>query len=150
MEHLFDEILEKDEKIIKIIKPHKGRYLLGYCWFFMIPLFWPHLILLMLVTGFMAPYFLNRAYKNTYYAYTNKRLIKRSGIFWNSYDSLEYKGITSTSVKVGYWDTKRKTGTLVFVSPSSHHEHPMEFSYIVDPYKTMNEIKEYISCINKL
>ncbi len=39
MEHLFDEILEKDEKIIKIIKPHKGRYLLGYCWFFMIPLF---------------------------------------------------------------------------------------------------------------
>lgn len=149
MENLFDEILEKDEKIIKVFKPEKRRYLLSYYWFFMLPIFWPHLILLMLVTAFTCPYFINRGYKNTYYAYTNKRLIVRSGMFGNSYDSLEYKDITSTSVQVGFWDTKRKTGSLVFVSPSSHHEHPMKFDYITEPYKAMNEIKEYMSSLQE-
>ena len=27
MENVFDEILEKGEKVIEIIKPHKGRYM---------------------------------------------------------------------------------------------------------------------------
>jgi hypothetical protein len=55
----------------------------------------------------------------------------------------------STSVKVGFFDRKSQTGTLVFVSPSSHHEHPMEFSHVENPYKVMNEIKEYINIVNK-
>ncbi len=149
MENLFDEILEKNERIIKIIKPNKSRYFKGLCWMFFIPLFWPHLLIMLVGTLFTLPYFLIRAYKNTYYAYTNKRLIRRTGIFGNSYDSLEYKDITSTSVKVGFFDRKGKTGSLLFVSPSSHHEHPMIFAYIQNPYQEMNEIKDCINSVNK-
>ena len=116
---------------------------------FYIPLFWPHLIMLLVGTFFTFPFFLLKGYKNVYYTYTNKRLIVRSGAFGNSYDSLEYKDITSTSVRVGFLDRKSKTGTLVFVSPSSHHEHPMRFSCIENPYQVMNEIKEYINANNK-
>lgn len=39
MENLFNEILEKDEKIIKVIKPHKGRYMKEWLIPFFIPLF---------------------------------------------------------------------------------------------------------------
>ena len=149
MENLFDEILEKDEKIIKVIKPHKGRYLLDYYWAIWCPLLWPIMIITTVGSLFTFPYFLLKAYNNTYYAYTTKRLIVRKGVFGNSYDSLEYKDITSTSVKVGFRDKRGKTGSLVFVNPSSHHEHPMSFSYVTNPYQTMNEIKEYITSINK-
>lgn len=150
MENLFNEILEKDEKIIKVLKPNKRALILSNYWpLFYIPLFWPNLIILMIFTFFTLPIFINKNLNNTYYAYTNKRLIVRSGTFGNNYDSLEYKDITSTSVQVGYFDRKSNTGTLVFVSPSSHHEHPMEFAHIQNPYQEMNEIKEHISEINK-
>ena len=149
MEKLFEEILEKDEKIIKVIKPHKGRYLKEFYWMFYIPLFWPHLIIMLVGTLFTLPFFLIKGYKNVYYAYTNKRLIVRKGIFGNTYDSLEYKDITSTSVKVGFLDRNSKTGSLIFVSPSSHHEHPMRFAHIQNPYQEMNEIKEQINSTNK-
>lgn len=149
MEHMFDEILEKDEKIIKVLKPHKGRYLKTFVWMLFIPLFWPHILIMMVLSLFTLPYFIIKAYNNMYFAYTNKRLIIRRGVFGNSYDSLEYKDITSTSVRVGFLDRKTKTGTLVFVSPSSHHEHPTSFSYVVNPYQELNEIKEQINLVNK-
>lgn len=149
MEDLFNEILEKDEQIIKVIKPHKSRYLKDFYWMFYIPLFWIHLLMILVGTLFTFPFFLVKGYNNTYYAYTNKRLIVRKGIFGNNYDSLEYKDITSTLVRVGYLDKKSKTGTLIFVSPSSHHEHPMKFAHIQNPYQEMNEIKEIINETNE-
>lgn len=107
--------------------------------------FWPHLILILVCTFFTPFYFIPKRYKNVYYAYTNKRLIVREGIFGNSYDSLEYNDITSTSVKVGYFDRKSNTGTLIFVSPSSN----LAFAHIQNPYQVMNEIKEHINIINQ-
>ena len=148
MKNLFDEILEKDETIIKVIKPNKGRYLKECYWMFYIPLFWIHLAMILICTLFTFPFFVVKGYNNTYYAYTNKRLIVRKGVFGNTYNSLDYKDITSTSVKVGFLDRKSKTGTLVFVSPSSHHEHPMQFACIENPYQEMNAIKEIINTTN--
>ena len=95
------------------------------------------------------PIFVNKAYKNTYYCYTNKRLIVRGGVFANSYKSLEYKDITSTEVVVGLWDKKTNTGSLTFVSPSSHHEHPMKFIAVENPYDVMRDIKEQINLANE-
>lgn len=149
MEHLFDEILEKDEKVIKVFKPHKGRYLKSFYWAFAIPIFWPHLILFIVGSFFTIPFLLVKGYNNVYYAYTNKRLIVRHGTFGNSYESLEYKDVTSTSVDVGFLDRKSKTGSITFVSPSSHHEHEIEFSNVVNPYQVLNEIKEYMNTLNK-
>lgn len=149
MENLFNEFLEKDEKIIKVIKPNKRSYIKHYTWWCWIPLFWPHLLIMMVFTLFTLPFIFMKSYKNLHYAYTNKRLIVRSGAFANSYKSLEYKDITSTSVQVGLLDKKQNTGSLLFVSPSSHHEHPMRFDFVENPYKLMNEIKEHINSTNK-
>ena len=149
MENLFDEILEKDEQVVKVLRPNKSRYFKAFFGMFYIPIFWPHLILFMVLSLFTLPFWISKACNNTYYAYTNKRLIVRHGVFGNSYDSLEYKDITSTSVRVGFLDKSTKTGSLVFINPSSHHEHPMAFSHIENPYQEMNEIKEYINSVTK-
>lgn len=149
MENLFDEILEKDEEIIKVIKPHKGRYLKSFYIWFCIPLFWPHLIILLAGSLFTLPFFILKGYKNIYYAYTSKRLIVRTGVFGNSYQSLEYKDITSTSIHVSLLDKWSKTGSLKFVNPSSHHEHPMMFIHVQNPYQTMGEIKEYMNKVTQ-
>lgn len=145
MEELFNDILENDEQIIKVIKPSRGRYWKAPLFPFAIPLFWPHLILLMALTLFTLPFFYAHGYKNLYYAYTNKRLIVRSGIIGVDYHSLDYKNITSTSVNVGFLDKGSKTGTISFKSNTSH----ITFNYVENPYDLMKEIKEYMNSIKK-
>lgn len=145
MEHLFDDILEKDEVIIKIIMPNKKRYFRDWLLPFIIPVFLPHLIVIMAVTLFFTlPLLHTKAYKNTCYAYTNKRLITRGGAIGVDYHSLEYKDISATSVDVGFLDKigkGSKTGTLSFKSPSAG----ISFRCIENPYDTLREIKEYIA-----
>ena len=118
-EHLFDDILESGEQIVKVIKPSKGRYWKAPLFPFGIPLFWPHLIVLLAVTLFTLPFFYARGYKNLYYAYTNKRLIVRSGKIGVDYRTLDYKHITASSVDVGLLDKGSNTGTLTFKSIGS-------------------------------
>ena len=100
-------------------------------------------------TFFFWPIIICLEHKNTYYCYTNKRLIVRTGCFSIKYKSLEYKDITSTEVTVGLWDKKRNTGALTFVNPSSHHEHPMKFIGVENPYDLMRDIKEQIDLANE-
>lgn len=143
MGEFFKDILENDEKIIKVVKPSKKRYWRAAA-FFAIPLFWPHLIIMMVFSFFTLPYWYAKGYKNLYYAYTNKRLIVRSGIIGVDYASLEYKDLTSSSVNVGFLDKSCNTGTLEFVNPSAHGK-PILFQYVEKPYELMKEIKDYIS-----
>ena len=58
MEHLFNDILDKDEQIVKVIKPSKSRCLKAPIMPFAIPIFWPHLILFMVLTLFTLPFFI--------------------------------------------------------------------------------------------
>ena len=145
MEELFKDVLEKDEKIIKVIKPSKRRYWRSAFFFAAIPIFWPHLIIFMVLTLFTLPYLYHKSYTKQYYAYTNKRLIKRTGLFGVKFESLEYKDITATSVEVSFLDKGCNTGALKFSSPSVHAGHPMNFSDIENPYEIMREIKEQIA-----
>lgn len=145
MEKLFNDILEKDEEIVKVIKPSKARYWEAPLFPFAIPLFWPHFIVLMVGTLFTLPFFYARGYKNLYYAYTNKRLIVRSGTIGVDYRSLDFKDITATSVNVGLLDRGGKTGSISFKSPSTH----ISFNYVEKPYDLMKEIKEYMNTIKK-
>ena len=148
MEHLFDDILEKDEKIIKVIKPSKRRYWKLWLMPLVVPIFLPHFIIVMAATlFFILPVIYARGYKNLYYAYTNKRLIVRSGIIGVDYHSLEYKDISATSVNVDFLDKSRKgtTGTIYFKSPSSS----ITFHYVENPYDLMREIKDYIASQNE-
>lgn len=147
-DNLFDDILEKDEKIIKIIKPSKKRFFRDWALPFIFPIFLPHFLIFMVGTlFFILPLLHVKAYKNTYYAYTNKRLITRGSAIGVDYHSLEYKDITSSSVDVGFLDKLgkgKKTGTLAFKSPSAG----IAFKFVESPYEQMREIKEYIASLN--
>ena len=148
MDHLFDDILERDEKIIKIIKPSKKRFFRDWALPFIIPIFLPHFIIFMVCTlFFILPLLHVKAYNNTYYAFTNKRLITRGSAIGVDYHSLEYKDISSSSVDVGFLDKLgkgKKTGTLAFKSPSAG----IAFKFVENPYEQMREIKEYIASLN--
>ena len=143
-ENLFDDILEDDEYVVRIIKPSKRRYWKSLL-FFAIPLFWAHFIVIMVLTLFTLPYFYARGYKNTYYAYTNKRLIVRKGMIGVDYHSLDYKDIAATTVNVGILDKKGNTGSVFFKSPSSS----IAFNYVEEPYALMKEIKQYMNGLDQ-
>ena len=144
VDRLFDSVLEKDEQIIKVIKPNKKRYLKSPIFPFAIPIFWPHFIFFMAITLFTAPFFFMRNYKNSYYAYTNKRVIVRSGSMRVHYESRYYNQIAETNVEVGILDKNKKTptGTLEFKNPPRR---TLRFSYVENPHELMREIKEYMN-----
>lgn len=179
MEEKFADILEKNEKITKVYKPNKAKYWTGFiltsklCWI------WVFLGLLVsipeegksfntelfglafaitgaiFVVGMLLTILFGAIYyKNRYYAYTNKRIIIRSGVIGIDYKSLEFKTLTATTVNVTFLDKVlgRNTGNLRFGSPSApmgniYAANPYVFKHLVKPYDTLREIKELIdSC----
>lgn len=92
------------------------------------------------------------SYKNTFYGYTNKRVIIRKGIFGVDYKSLDLKMIGATMVNVTLLDKllKKNTGSINFGSMAS----PLGgatmvgnfvFANIEKPYELYKEIKTHIS-----
>jgi len=181
MKEVFNDIIEKDEKIIKIFKPQKTRFWWGIIlsafsgtFFFLLWLggmFWAILtdtgtsntsLVPIIIIGYLIIVLLptlifgNIAYKNRFYAYSNKRILIRSGIIGVDYRTLEYQALTATMVHVSFLDKilGTKTGTLNFGSPSS----PVgmtsggsrgvissySFKSIEKPYDTLREIKEFM------
>lgn len=179
MEEKFKDVLEKNETITKVFRPNGCKYWTGFiltakfCWiwvflalFAAIPeegkkfdagLFWwlfigataAFLVGMLLTILFGAIY-----YKNRYYAYTNKRIIIRTGVIGIDYKSLEFRTLTATTVQVTFLDKilGRNTGSLRFGSPSApmgsvYAANPYTFKHIVKPYDTLRELKEVIdSC----
>lgn len=174
MESMFDHILDDDEKLIKVFKPNRTKFFtanilcygLLFLFFLMIGslaiifpeegvqislfyLFIPigvYIILLGLAIMFLCLY-----YKNVFYAYTDRRIVIRSGIFGIDYKSLDMDMIGAVNVNVSLIDkvVRKNTGTLTYGSMAS----PMiaekggsayRFSHIVNPYETYKEIKAVI------
>ena len=146
MEEKFNDILERDEKIVKVYKPNKKK-------------FWWSANLIIFVTIIGIPFwifiypFVRLYYKNVFYCYTSKRIIVRRGIFGIDYKSLEYRNLTATAVYVSLLDklVKQNTGRIEFGSPSSPlgmningQRNPYRFCDIERPYDVMREIKELI------
>ena len=94
--------------------------------------------------------FFKLSYKNTYYAYTNKRVIIRKGIIGVDYKSLDLDMIGVVTVNVGVLDKimQKNTGTICYgsmASPVGGQNGPMfRFSHIVNPYEIYKEIKTVI------
>jgi Cu/Ag efflux pump CusA len=174
MEENFKDILERDEKIEKVYKPNKRKFWTSFillsmvCWIWVfsaltgsIPdegkafnpdLFWLLFIIAssvlvggMLITALFGAIY----YKNTFYAYTDKRILIRSGVMGTDYKSLEFKALTATIVNVTFLDKilGRNTGNIRFGSPSSPigSIYSYAFKHIVKPYDTLREIKEFIN-----
>ena len=176
MEKIFEPILDADEKVVKAFKPHKGKmytsmllaWIFSWIWILLIAVlglctdyegnFVPAEVLtVLLVVGAILVVclaitilFVSLVYKNTYYAYTNKRVIIRKGIFGVDYKSLDLGMIGAVEVNVSLLDkiVHKNTGSIGFGSMAS----PMgtanatmfKFSHIANPYETYKEIKSVV------
>ena len=170
----FENMLDKDEKIVKVFKPNKTKFFFANLFFagitflvftllgvlvFLCPeegyepsvlgavLCVAGYVFVMLVFWLLAYVY----YKNLFYAYTNKRVIVRSGIFGVDYKSLDMAMIGAVDVYVSLLDKmlRKNTGTIAFGSMASPMYHAnggssYRFSHVVMPYETCREIKETI------
>jgi len=142
----FVDILEKDEKLLKVYKPNKKK-------------FWWYVCLITIVTIVGIPFlpvvclFAGAYYKKRFYAYSCKRVIIRGGIIGVDYKSLEFRDLTATVVKVGALDkmVKQNTGMVEFGSPGSPlgtnaagMPNPYRYVHVEKPYDVMREIRELI------
>ncbi len=176
MNNIFEPILDKDEQVIKTFKPCKAKMFTSvtiasfFCWIW---LFIPEFILLAFneeVTALKSNWWVAIIvviataivvfgitlllcyldYKNTYYAYTNKRIIIRRGIFGVDYKSLDMSMIGAVTVNVSLLDKllHKNTGTITYgsmASPMGGQSGPMfRFSNVKAPYETYKEIKGVI------
>ncbi len=179
---VFDDVLEENEKIYKAFKPSKGRVFWGN--FLKITLVFLLLFAFVLIivaipedgsqvnpsdylyasVSMVCAYVLILAlylwftmlyYKNTYFAYTNKRLIVRTGIFGVDYKSLDIKNIGASDVYVSFLDKLFRigTGSLRFGSNSSpinsNGSVAYSFTNIKDPYNVYKELKLHIEKVQK-
>ena len=179
MEKLFEKILDEDEKIEKVMKPHKGKYFLSVllCWGLSLAIFavmgvlfvlfpeegmavdkidtlipiglW---VLSMLVVWLFAAIY----YKNLYYAYSNKRVIIRSGIFGVDFKSLDMGMIGAVNVYVSLIDKilRKDTGSIMFGSTASpiggqNAGAGYRFNNIKAPYETCKDVKSFIDKYKK-
>lgn len=174
MEKLFEKILDDDEKIEKVIKPHKGKY------FFSVMFSWGLSLAVFAVMGIIFVLFPEEGmeiekiyllipialwfagmlvvllfawlyYKNVYYAYSNKRVIIRSGIFGVDFKSLDMSMIGAVNVYVSLIDKilRKDTGSIMFGSTASpiggqNAGAGYRFNNIKAPYETCKEVKSFI------
>ena len=172
---LFDNVLEKNEQVLKVIKPNKFKLI----FYWMINTFWINLwiaiigilpivstdlennthtpwgyymitVAIILVVFVVAAILAYVYYKNCYYAYTNARILIRTGIVGIDYKSLDMRYVGALNVRVGFWDKilKQETGTITFGSMSS----PMSsskavgynFAHVEKPYELYKEMKQVV------
>ncbi len=170
---LFQVVLDDDEEIVQILRPHKGRAWLGT------------IIGLVLLTLIMVPFgilmlvFRNQAdgdslgagigalvfwglimicaissvalwSHKTVYAWTNKRVLIRTGYIGVDYKSLDLTMVGALSVNVTMFDKilHKNTGTIAFgsmASPmTSQSASKFNFAFVYDPYRLYKEVKTYI------
>lgn len=177
---LFANVLDTKEKVIKVMKPNKLKlfvywysasfwiaFWIAFCsvlpmltsgaesgiivpWqYYMIPA--GVILLQFILTGVLAAVY----YRNNYFAYTNSRVLVRSGIIGIDYKSLDMRYIGAINVKVGFWDKvlQRETGTITFGSMSSPMPNSRgmgyNFAHIEKPYELYKEMKEVVEKVKE-
>ena len=174
---LFNDVLETDEKIVKGFKPNKLKLffsrlllvgvpclfilMLGLFAFFIPDPETPYStsLAVMIVSSCLSAiifclsiFFTCLYYKNTYYVYTNKRVIIRTGVFGVDFKSLDLKNVGAFDVYVSLLDKilRKNTGTVKFgsnSSPINSANGSYQFAHIEKPYEVYKDIKEHINKI---
>jgi membrane protein YdbS with pleckstrin-like domain len=184
MKEIFDEIIDENEDIIAVLKPNARKFwcFIGAVLFSSI-IFFNALVILtvcaaywtgditdiwavwltVIITGAVSLFdilivilFASLAYRKRYYAYSNKRILIRSGIIGVDFKVLEYKLLGAMTVNVNVIDKilGGKTGTIHFGSASSpimgygagkvSAMNAFTFSHVEKPYQLLREIKKAI------
>ena len=180
MEKLFERVLDDDEKIIKVFKPNKTKLYMSHMLVITISLFLGALVgvlailfpgseeaepvwyivfpiggfVLLTLGNWLLTYLY---YKNVYYAYSNKRIIIRSGIFGVDFKSLDMSMIGAVNVYVSLIDkiVRKNTGSISFGSTASPIAYSQssaaayKFNHIEMPYENCKEIKSFIDDYKK-
>ena len=173
MDKIFEPILDKNEKIVEVFKPNKAKvFLSSFISSFLFLLFMfaiaclaifvpeenvepinPLWILLpvgiLLFIEAIVMIFTAMYYKKTYFAYSNKRVIVRTGIIGVDYKSLDIKMIGAFDVNVSFIDklVHKNTGSIRFgsmSSPVTNQAGGIVFASVTNPYENYKKIKEYV------
>ena len=172
---LFQVVLDDDEQVVKVLRPHKGRAWFGQViamvlWGIMllpvgivcvvfhnaidgdedmlgmgifILALWALISLIMLI-------FIALWCNKTVYAWTNKRVLIRTGFIGVDYKSLDLNMVGALSVNVSFADkiVHKNTGTIAFGSMASpmtnQNVSKFNFVFVHDPYQVYKEVKAYI------
>ena len=161
MEQLFQNILEKDEVIIKSYKPNRKTYRTAFFIWAIIPFTWP-LYILCLTIGL--PIFLpirTAYYNKRAYCVTNRRIIVRGGIIGVDYKVMSIESMNASVLKVGFVDkvAGQNTGMIEFGSQSTPigarrgqqggANNPFIFRHIENPYQEHKAIQEHVDAVKK-
>jgi len=173
MGSLFGPVLDDDEDLIKVYKPNRTKFfflnILTMTLLFLVfltisicailfpedgskgnPIYILIPIGIFLVFIILYIVFIILYYNNLYYAYTDKRLIIRSGVFGVDYKTLDLDMIGAVDVSVSLIDKmlKKNTGSIRFGSMASPinttNATPYKFAHVIDPYETCKKIKAVI------
>jgi membrane protein YdbS with pleckstrin-like domain len=171
----FDAVKDDDETILWIGKPKREPFLAQGIPFLIIGCLWGAFdyFFFLRFTGFMPggiggiatifilfhmfPFYagilnmlrLVLVFKNTSYAYTNKRLMFRTGFFGIDFKSVDYDRIQNIEVNVNPLEKMFNVGTIKaftgeYASSRDHGTRPIynEFKAIEDPYEVFKAIKQ--------
>jgi len=172
MEDKFNLVLDNDEKVVEVFKPNKTKLFFStifWCVFMALfvvipwilgvfldepgipvsPILWILPIVIFAVVVTLAVLFAKLYYDKTFYAYTNKRVVIRTGVFGVDYKSLDMRMIGAIDVYVSLFDKiiRKNTGSIRFgsnSSPINSQSGNFSFSHISCPYDNYRKIKEYI------
>lgn len=171
----FDAVKDDDETILWIGKPKREPFLAQGIPFLIIGFLWGAFdyFFFLRFTGFMPggiggvatvfilfhmfPFYasilnmlrLVLVFKNTSYAYTNKRMMFRTGFFGIDFKSIDYDRIQNIEVNVNPLEKLFNVGTIKtftgeYASSGNHGTRPVfnEFKAIEDPYEVFKAIKQ--------
>lgn len=154
----FTSILEVDEKIIWTSNVNVFNYIIRGFLSIFICIFWTLLLIFFLNKTFFAcllimliciVVLLNKNAHNTYFSITNKRIIKRYGIFkpnFVGYPILNIKSIKVTEKKILF--KKEKTTNFTFFIPFDY-DNGVSLNYSLE-IKALNNAYEALEILTKL
>ena len=181
-EHLFTDIIDRDENLLWTGTPHFTAFMCGGLPFLAIGIIWgiiafafcaapvvfigiaeqdghdfplwlflPFIVVSAVIGifpflgGILYMVWLYFSHRNTAYAFTNKRVMLRSGVFGIDYQIIDYDKIRDTQVNVGPIEKMFRVGSILFnTGEVSHKGHPMlkRFACIENPYDVFRQLKE--------
>ena len=164
----FNAVRDKDEQILWAGRPVLAPFLLTGIPFLMIGLIWGSIDYFGFIrqmkgipAGFAIPFFALHLFPlwggianmarlvlvsgNTFYAFTNKRLMMRSGFWGTDFKTVDYDKITNMEVDVNPIENMMGAGTIRAYSGSTNSRgNPVadQFTAIQQPYDVFKRIKE--------
>lgn len=165
-EELFNKVLNENESIRKILKPQGVSFILKSL------LLFTYIVLIMLVLIVVAAaehstvgiticasclgiciifslIYVLLLYKNTFYCITNKRLIKRSGVFGIDFQFLDFADVEAIDVNVSLINKMcgNKSGSILIgtkARPIVSMASSFVFRDVLNPYELSKKFKEYV------